>query len=113
MNEKQIDQAIERYLADDYGPASFAEFVQNRLGVEFEASDFRKGDFDEAVSYAMRKAIDLVGSQVFEMVDENLGDEDATQWNWQALSNMVNARWNLKTTDRQLKQMGKDHLTEY
>jgi preprotein translocase subunit SecA len=113
MIGKQIDQAMGQYLADDFGPASFAKFAANRLSIEFEPGDFRKGDYDEAVSYAMRRATDMVGSQVFEIVDENLGDEDARQWNWQALSNTANARWNLKTTDRQLKQMGKDNLTDY
>ncbi len=113
MIEKQIDQALDRYLADDYGPASFSEFARNRLGVEFESGDFRKGDFDEAVNYAMRKATDMISSQVFEMIDENLGEEDATQWNWQALSNMLNARWGLKTTDRELKKIGKDNLAEF
>ena len=30
-----------QFLDDDYGPASFAEFAGNRLGVEFEPRDFR------------------------------------------------------------------------
>ena len=31
-----------------YGPASFAEFAANRLGVEFEPSDFKNSDFEQA-----------------------------------------------------------------
>src|SRR5262249_58182185 len=44
MIEDQVSAAVDRFLADDYGPASFAEYASNRLGVEFEASDFRGGD---------------------------------------------------------------------
>src|SRR5262249_55242459 len=35
------------------------------------------------------------------------------EWNWQALSHQANSRYGLKTTDRQLKQLGKDNLAEY
>src|SRR5262249_8425452 len=52
-------------------------------------------------------------TQVIDALEENLGAEDAKEWNWQALANQVLARWGLKLTDRQLKQMGKDHLDEY
>src|SRR5262245_46185248 len=40
MIERQVESALERFLADDYGPASFAEMAGQRLGVEFNASDF-------------------------------------------------------------------------
>jgi preprotein translocase subunit SecA len=47
------------------------------------------------------------------MLEENLGSEDTKEWNWQALANQANARWNLKLNDRQLKQIGKDQLAEH
>jgi preprotein translocase subunit SecA len=47
------------------------------------------------------------------MMEENLGSEDSKEWNWQALSNQVNARWNLKTNERQLRQIGKDNMADY
>ena len=37
-------------------PASFAEFAANRLGVEFDAADFVRSDFDEAEQTARDKA---------------------------------------------------------
>jgi preprotein translocase subunit SecA len=113
MFEKQIEMAVERFLDRDYGAAAFAEFVSNRLGVGFDASDFGKSTFTEAEKLARDKASRAVPAQVQEGLDENLGAEDAREWNWQALANQVNSRWGLKTSDRQLKQIGPDHLMEY
>lgn len=113
MLDQQMDQACERYLDSEYGAASFAEFAANRLGVEFAAADFSRSDFTEADKTARDKASRAVATQVHEMMEENLGSEDPKEWNWQALSNQVNALWNLKTNDRQLRQIGKDDLAEY
>ncbi|HTU17775.1 MAG TPA: preprotein translocase subunit SecA [Gemmataceae bacterium] len=113
MLDKQIDAACERYLDSEYGAASFAEFAFNRLGVEYDASDFSRCDFNEADKTARDKAMRAVETQVYEMMEENLGSEDSKEWNWQALSNQVNARWGLKTNDRQLRQIGKDNMADY
>jgi preprotein translocase subunit SecA len=113
MLDKQIDLALERFLDPDYGAATFAEFAANRLGVEFDAADFGRSDFPEAEKTARDKATRAIDTQVHEFLEENLGSDDPKEWNWQALSNQVNVRWGLKTTERQLKQLGKDNLSEY
>ena len=41
MIDSQIDDAAKRFLADDYGAASFAEWVGQRLGVELTAREFK------------------------------------------------------------------------
>ena len=41
MIDGQIEDAGKRFLADDYGAASFAEWVGQRLGVELTARDFK------------------------------------------------------------------------
>src|SRR5947208_522724 len=48
MLDEQINLAVDRFLDEDYGPASFAEFAANRLGVEFDPSDFTRSDYTEA-----------------------------------------------------------------
>jgi preprotein translocase subunit SecA len=113
MLDQVIGLTVDRLMDDDYGPASFAEFAGNRLGVEFDAADFVRSDFIEAEKTARAKASRMVQTQVQEAIDENLGSEEEREWNWQALAQQVNARWGLKTTDRQLKQLGKDNLGQY
>src|SRR3712207_3575430 len=45
MIDEQIDAAVARFLAPDYGAETFAEWAGQRLGVEFEARDFRGAGF--------------------------------------------------------------------
>ena len=45
-------------------------------------------------------------------MDENLDAERRSkEWNWQAMADRVNTLWGLKTTDRQLKQIGRDNIS--
>ena len=48
MIDDQIQDAVDRFLADDYGTASFAEWAGQRLGVELAASDFKGATFEDA-----------------------------------------------------------------
>src|SRR5207244_5448832 len=48
MIDEQLDVALEKLLADDYGPATFAEFAAKRLGVELDAGDFLRSDYPAA-----------------------------------------------------------------
>jgi preprotein translocase subunit SecA len=112
MFDKQIEMAVNRFLDRDYGADSFAEFASKRLGVEFDGAYFGRSDFAEAEKAARDKAHGAVSTQMTEAIEENLGAEDPSEWNWQALAHTINTRWGLKTTDKQLKQLGKDNLAE-
>jgi preprotein translocase subunit SecA len=113
MLDEQINLAVDRLLDDDYGPSGFAQFVSNRLGVEFDANEFVRSDFNEAEKTARDKAGRMIITQVTESMDENLGADDAQEWNWKALSQQMNTRYGLSTNDRQLKQMGKEEVQQY
>ena len=113
MIDEQIDLAVDRFLDEDYGPACFAEFAGKRLGVEFDAADFGRSDFAEAERTARDKASRQIQTQVLEMMEENLGADEEREWNWQALSHQVNTRWGLKTTDHQLRKLGKEEVSQF
>jgi preprotein translocase subunit SecA len=111
MLDEQISLAVERCLDEEYGPAAFAQFASNRLGVEFDAADFARSDFAEAEKTARNKASRMVQTAVNESLDENLGEEDPAEWNWKALSHQMNTRYGLSTNDRQLKQLGRENVS--
>src|SRR5207249_4099743 len=64
MLDSQIDLAVDRFLDEDYGPATFAEFASNRLGVEFDSSDFAKSDYEQAARTAKDKAGRMIPTQI-------------------------------------------------
>jgi preprotein translocase subunit SecA len=114
MIEEQVDSALDRFLADDYGPASFAELASRQLNVELEASEFVRSPYEEAAGVAKERAMKMVQTQIQEMMDENLPEDiDQNEWNWQALAGRVNKLWELKTTDRSLKKIGRDNVSQF
>jgi preprotein translocase subunit SecA len=114
MIDEQLDLALARFFDDDYGPATFAEFASKRLGVEYEAADFSRSDFELAERTARDKASRNIPTQIHEAMEENLNtDVDAKEWSWQALAHAMNTRWGLKVTERQLKQIGRDNLAQF
>jgi preprotein translocase subunit SecA len=113
MLDEQVGMAVDRFLDEEYGPGCFAEFAANRLGIEFDASDFTRSDYAQAEKTARDKASKMVPTQIHEAMDENLStDVETSEWNWQAMAHFVNTRWKLKLTDRQLKQIGRDNLDQ-
>ncbi len=114
MIDEQIDQKLDQFLDPEYGAATFAEFAAKRLSVEFTARDFSRSDFNEADRVSREKAARMIPTQIHEAMEENLStDVDQKEWNWQAMSHAVNTRWNLKTSDRELKKIGRDALAEH
>jgi preprotein translocase subunit SecA len=114
MIRAQIGAAALRFLADNYGSASFAEFASNRLGMEFEAGDFRTSSFDDAARQALDQAIANVPTFMQERLEENLNpDEDPKDWKWSELTRAINARYDLKATEKDLKKIEPEKLAEH
>ncbi len=111
MIDQQLKAAVKRYGADDYGPASFAAYASGELGIEFDSGDFRGTTFDEAVKIAQGRAIDAAPTFLQEVVDENMNpDEDPKDWKWQEFTRVLNSRYGLKLSDRELKKIDRDAL---
>ncbi len=104
MVDEQVDGAIQRFLADDYGAASFADWAGQRLGVELSARDFKGVDFEAAEEDAKHQAEAQLNDVVREAVEENLpADAEPADWTWQSLVSWANARYGLNLKDRDLK----------
>jgi preprotein translocase subunit SecA len=100
MIRSQIDKATNKFLDPDYGPASFAEYAANRLGIDFHAREFR-GDYEDAKKEAIEKAISTAPTIVQELIEENLNpDEDPRDWKWTELCRAINAKYGLKLAER-------------
>jgi preprotein translocase subunit SecA len=114
MIRTQIAAASMRFLADDYGSASFAEFASNRLGMEFDASDFRTSSYEDASRAALDQAIANVPTFVQGTLEENLPqDEEPKDWKWSELTRAVNAKYDLKVAEKDLRKIAPDKLAEF
>ena len=105
MIDSQVQEAAARFLADDYGAASFAEWAGTRLGVELNAKDYKGVPFDDALEQAKHEAEGEAGDQAREAIEENLpADAEPSEWNWQALVAWANARYGVNLKDRDLRK---------
>ena len=108
MIDRQIDSAVDQFLVDDYGPSSFAAWVGQRLGVEFEGRDFRGESFEDCVARAKDRAESQAADSIDEAMEENVpADAESSEWNWIALTNWANARYGLNLKDRDLRRFVK------
>jgi len=105
MIDEQISEAAQRFLADDYGTASFAEWAGTRLGVELNPKDYKGVDFASAQEEAKREAENETGDSVREAIEENLPvDAEPSEWNWQALVAWANGRYGLNLKDKDVRK---------
>jgi len=114
MIRKQIVSAADRFLADNYGAASFAEFASNRLGMEFEAGDFRTSSYEDAARAALDQAIANIPTFTQGVLEENLPqDEDQKDWKWAELTRAVNAKYDIKVPEKELRKLNPDQIAEF
>jgi preprotein translocase subunit SecA len=113
MIGKQVDQYMRRYLDPNYGSETFASAAGNLLHVQLDAKDFRNTGFQEAERLAVDEADRMAESQVLDMIEENLPEEEQqSEWNWDALAKIANTRWGLNLRDRDLKKIGRENVAE-
>jgi preprotein translocase subunit SecA len=113
MIDEQVDHHVTAFLAKDYGVESFAKWAGSQYGITFEPRDFRGMDIDGAQRFANDQAERMAETQVFDAIDENLPEgEDEEEWNWEALAKLANARWGTNFRDRDLKKIGREHISE-
>jgi len=105
MIDGQVDEAVARFTADDYGASSFAEWAGSRLGVELSARDYKGLPFDDAEEAAKHQAESQIVEVVREAVEENLpADAEPTEWTWQSLTAWANTRYGLSLKDKDLRR---------
>ena len=108
MIDTQIKEAADRFLADDYGASSFAEWAGQRLGVELNARSFKGHTFEDSEAEARRDAESQATGQIREAMEENLpADAEATEYNWQALAAWYNSRYDASLKDKDLRKAAK------
>jgi preprotein translocase subunit SecA len=105
MIDSQIKDAASRFLAEDYGTASFAEWVSQRLSIDVTPRDLRGATLEDATEIVRSKAERQLYDTVREAVEENLpSDAEPSEWTWMALVNWANNRFELNLKEKELKK---------
>ena len=105
MIDSQVKDAVDRFLAADYGMASFADWAGKRLGVELNPKEFRGVSHEDAAEAARHGAEAALVEMIRENVEENLpADGDPSDWTWQSLAGWANGHYGLNLKEKDLKR---------
>ncbi len=114
MINQQVDHYVNMFLEENYGRDTFATWASNRLNNKFESREFRSMEFEEASTYAIDQAVRMAETKIHDGIEENLPlEEEEREWNWGAMAEYANARYDLNLRDRDLKKVGRDQLAEH
>ncbi len=114
MIDSQIQDAADRFLAEDYGTASVAEWVSQRLGFEVAARDLKGASFEDASEIVRSKAARQLADAIREAMEENLpSDSDPSEWTWMALATWANNRFGLNLKEKDLKKFSRNDDGEF
>lgn len=113
MIKTQVNHHLSLFLDRDFGVESFVKYCSSAFGMTFEVRDFRAMDFETAQTFAKDEAERMAETHVIDAIDENLPEEeDASEWNWEALAKFANTRWRLNFRAHELKRHGRDGVAE-
>ena len=114
MIDRQVDRWTEHFLRDEYRWETIAAIAGQAYGLDLDAKRIEGMTPDQLAVFLRDEARDQADEQLAETIEVNLPEdaEDEGEYNWQALSRWVNARFGLNTNDRELKKHGRDGLYE-
>ena len=114
MIQDQIESNLATCLDDSFGFESFARSAASQLSVEsLEPKLFRKLSPEEAQATAIDEAQRFAETMIVSQVEDYLPlSEDESEWNWSALADFANSRWDLKVNEHELKKSGRDRVDE-
>ncbi|MCA9115196.1 MAG: preprotein translocase subunit SecA [Planctomycetaceae bacterium] len=112
MIETQVAHWVPGFLASGYRNESVAAWAGQRFGVEITPTYIDGMTREQLEQYLRDQCEEHAGELIEEQLEENLpaSVENERDWNWQALSVWANARYGLKTTDRELKKCGREEV---
>jgi preprotein translocase subunit SecA len=114
MIDGQIKDAADRFLAEDYGTSSFAEWVSQQLGIEISVRDLKGATFEDAEEIVRSRAERQLDDAIRESIEENLpSDADPSEWTWQALVNWANNRFGLNLKEKDLRKFARKDGEEF
>jgi preprotein translocase subunit SecA len=106
MIDRQIGEAVERYIDPMYRWKTIVEWCSQVHHVEIDVNYIRGMERDLLVKHVCDEARQQAMEEIEEHIEENLPDgENESDWNWQALSKWVNLNYSLNTNVPELKKV--------
>ena len=112
---RQVRKECRRFLDDDYRWDTIVDWANDprHLSLQIEKNDVRGMEWDQLESFlkdeARLQARQLAAEQV--EVDLPYGEEE--DWNWSSLTNWANSRYAVSVSNKELRKVGRDEVSDY
>ncbi|MBO12021.1 MAG: preprotein translocase subunit SecA [Planctomycetaceae bacterium] len=107
----QTERRIAEFLDTDYAWSVITEWAAGEFGIRIDVSEIRNASQEELVYILRDRASQQVREDVTDQIEECLLlDVDEDEWNWQALAQWANSRFNLGLNDKHLRAEPRENI---
>jgi preprotein translocase subunit SecA len=113
MVRDQIESNVSTFLDPDFGTETFASYAGSQLMVTLDPKMYRKLTPEEAISVSLDEAERQAEFDIVQQIEETLPlSEEESEWNWAALAQFANSRYNIGVREKDLKSTGRKLVDE-
>ena len=107
MIGEAIEDAVERYVTNDYRAGVIAEWARNTFNIQIEAGDLagmkRFEDVDDLIKQkAKNQVADTIRSELAEFMGE--GTDDAESWDVRSIKSWAQSRFGVVLSEREIRE---------
>jgi len=111
MIAEQAERRIAEFLDKDYSWEVITEWAAGEFGIRVEVSEIRNTSQEELTFVLRDRAAQQAREDIIDQIEECLlQDVDESEWNWQALADWTNSRYNLGLNDKQLRSEPRENI---
>jgi preprotein translocase subunit SecA len=115
MIDQSIDDAVTKYIDEDFVAACIAEWAKTNFEVQIEASDLKgMRHLEDLESYIKRQARADAETTIPQTLDEFMGEDrdNPAEWNTRDISSWAMSRFHVALSQAQIKKMDAHELEE-
>lgn len=108
-----VNDACNRFLADEFVPTCIAEWVQSNIDVSIEADRLRNLDFEDVVERIRKDAIDDARASIEVTLGEFMNDDaDSEDWDLRGLVHWARTKYNVVFKTSEISEMSSRQIIE-
>jgi preprotein translocase subunit SecA len=115
MIGEQLQTRVPEFLDPSYSRETIVAWAEHRMGLFVKPDKLKGMDRQQLEEYIREEAEIQAEDHIADQIETHLPEdvEDDREWNWLALSKWANTAFQLNTSDKELKKIGRDGLQMY
>ncbi len=111
MIDDQTGRRVVEFLESDYRWEVISQWAASEFGIRVDVSEIRNASIEEMAFVLRDRAAQQAREDVNDQIEECLlQDVDESEWNWQALAQWANNRFNLGVSDKHLRVESREDI---